>query len=274
MDKKYDNLFQITETAKVCGISRSTLMRLEEKQLIKPAYVSKESGRRYYDNYNIARILEIQKFKSMGLSNEDIISFYKSGGDISKILLPLEEKLFNLKRSIDELSIRSHKESKTVIEIITLPKVICMVKKAFGKTTKDKYDAMYSFYTECVRNGYLLSDEPLFDIHERNDFLNGYISDDSYPFYVCVPVKKETNNSVVIPSCKALSVLYYGDYENSENCLLIINEELKKRKLKPCGLPRVIGIIAAYSGREISDKKYCSRYVIPIEDNSQESESK
>ena len=101
MNEKLKNLFKITEAAKACGISRSTLMRLEEKGLIKPAYISKESGRRYYDNYNIARILEIEKFKNMGLSNEDIIDFYKSGGQISKILSPLEEMLSNLQRSVE-----------------------------------------------------------------------------------------------------------------------------------------------------------------------------
>ena len=73
---------------------------------------------------------------------------------------------------------------------------------------------------------------------------------------------------MILPSCKALSVLYYGDYEDSEKCWLIIGEELKKRNLKPCGLPRVIGIVAAYSGREIAERKYCSRFVIPIENNN------
>ena len=138
MDKKFENLFQITEAAKACGISRSTLMRLEEKGLIKPIYISKESGRRYYDNYNITRILEIEKFKSMGLSTEEIIEFYQSGGQISKILLPLEEKLSNLKRSVDELKLRSHNEGDIIVEVITLPKVICKMKKAIGKTPKDK----------------------------------------------------------------------------------------------------------------------------------------
>lgn len=268
MEKKLNNLFQITEAAKACGISRSTLMRLEEKGLITPAYISEESGRRYYDNYNIARILEIEKFRNMGLSNEDIIDFYKSGGQISKILVPLEKMLANLQRSVDELRLKSHNEGDILVEVITLPKTICMMKKGFGLTPKNKFDLMYAFYTECVKRGCVLSNEPLFDILDRNDFLNGYISTEPYPFYVCVPIREETEDSIVLPECKALSVLYYGDYEKSDNCWLIINEELKKRNLKPCGLPRVIGIIAAYSGREIAERKYCSRFVIPIEDNN------
>lgn len=64
MQKKY---FQITEAAHACGISRSTLMRMEEKGLLTPAYIAEESGRRYYDNHDVARVLQIEKFKSMGL---------------------------------------------------------------------------------------------------------------------------------------------------------------------------------------------------------------
>ena len=35
MEKSTKKLFQITETARACGLSRSTLMRLEEKGLDK-----------------------------------------------------------------------------------------------------------------------------------------------------------------------------------------------------------------------------------------------
>lgn len=64
-------LFQITEAAHTCGLSRSTLMRMEEKGLLMPAYTAPDSGRRYYDNHNVARILQIEKFKAMGLSAGD-----------------------------------------------------------------------------------------------------------------------------------------------------------------------------------------------------------
>lgn len=67
MEKDTKKLFQITEAAHACGLSRSTLMRMEKKGLLTPAYIAAESGRRYYDNHDVARILQIEKFKSMGL---------------------------------------------------------------------------------------------------------------------------------------------------------------------------------------------------------------
>lgn len=75
MEKNKKDLFQITEAARACGVSRSTLMRMEESGLLEPAYVAKDSGRRYYDNFSVAHVLQVQKFKAMGLSKEEIISY-------------------------------------------------------------------------------------------------------------------------------------------------------------------------------------------------------
>ena len=67
MPEDLKKLFQITEAARACSLSRSTLLRLEEKGLLTPAYTAPDSGRRYYDNHNVARILQIEKLKAMGL---------------------------------------------------------------------------------------------------------------------------------------------------------------------------------------------------------------
>ena len=79
METDTKSLFQITEAAHACGVSRSTLMRMEEKGLLAPAYVAPESGRRYYDNHNIARVLQIEKFKSMGLGAQEIADYFVRG---------------------------------------------------------------------------------------------------------------------------------------------------------------------------------------------------
>ncbi len=86
MKKDIKNLFQITEAAQACGLSRSTLMRMEEKGLLTPAYISPTSGRRYYDNHNVARVLRIEKFKAMGLGTEEIAGYFASGGEVTELL--------------------------------------------------------------------------------------------------------------------------------------------------------------------------------------------
>lgn len=46
---------------------------------------------------------------------------------------------------------------------------------------------MYDFYGECVRRGYTLSDEPIFNIQERQDFLSGRIDGTPPPIMSASP---------------------------------------------------------------------------------------
>ena len=99
---------------------------------------------------------------------------------------------------------------------------------------------------------------------EREDFLHGYIGTEPYPYYVCVPVRKETAETVRLPASSVLSVLYYGDYDHMDEAWLTLGREVKARGLKPAGLPRVLGLVAPYTGREIAERLYCSRIVLPV----------
>lgn len=98
MPDNQKKLFQITEAARACSLSRSTLLRLEEKGLLTPAYTAPDSGRRYYDNHNVARILQIEKLKAMGLGTEDIAAYFASGGETAVLLAALEEHLHEVAR--------------------------------------------------------------------------------------------------------------------------------------------------------------------------------
>ena len=70
----------------------------------------------------------------------------------------------------------------------------------------------------------------------------------------------------VLPECRALSVLYYGEYGGMDEAWLTLGREVKARGLKPNAPPRVLGIVAPYTGREIDAQRYCSRLVLPVEE--------
>ena len=266
MEDKKKRLFQITEAARACGVSRSTLMRMEKCGLLTPAYVAEDSGRRYYDNFNVAHVLQVQKFRTMGLNKEEILRYYESGGQVTEALATLERKLFELQRGVEELRLRAGSAGSMSVSIMTLPETVCCMHRAIGRTVQDKYNVMFDFYGECVRKGFLLSEEPIFAISERSDYLQGYIGREDFPFYVCVPIKKKTAESVTLPACKVLSVLYYGDYDGVDQAWLTLGAEMKKRSLRPVGSPRVLGIVAPYTGKEIGAKRYCHRFVVPVEE--------
>lgn len=81
MAENTKQFFQITEAARACGLSRSTLMRMEERGLLTPVFTAPDSGRRYYDNHNVARIMQIEKFKAMGLGSKEIADYFAQGGE-------------------------------------------------------------------------------------------------------------------------------------------------------------------------------------------------
>ena len=79
------------------------------------------------------------------------------------------------------------------------------------------------------------------------------------------------SEAVALPSCRALSVLYYGSYAGADEAFLRLGREVKERGLTPAGDPRVLGIVAPYTGREIETKRYCSRLVLPVEGEAEPS---
>lgn len=139
METDIKKFFQITEAAHACGLSRSTLMRMEEKGLLTPAYIAQDSGRRYYDNHNVARILQIEKFKAMGFHTDELSEYFVHGGDASKLLVVLEARLRDMQRSVEEMRLRAGKEAGMSVQIMTLPAVTCCIHRCEGHTITEKY---------------------------------------------------------------------------------------------------------------------------------------
>lgn len=264
------SLFSIRQAAHACNLSRSSLIRLEEKGLLTPARTDAKTGYRYYDNNNISRILQIQKFQRMGFSPEEILSYYEGGGKADELLATLEQKLYVLQQQVEEMRLRSHNVPDMSLSIIELPETICCVRKFQGPLIQDKYHASYDFFHECVEKGIVLTPKPFFIINERTDYLEGKITSTPFDSYICMPVLPEQapEDAVSFPACTALSLLVYGDYSNINEAHLYLGEQVRKRKLTPAGYVRVIALVAPYVGREIAPDMYCSQLVLPVKENT------
>lgn len=268
MNSDGNKLFTISQAAKACGISRSTLLRMEERGLITPAHTNPESGHRYYNMLNVSTCTQIQKFQAMGFSNEDILAYYDSAGDSTHLLESLEDRLRFLQRFVEEMRLFAHKEPDISIQILHLSPVTCYTKKGLGLTAQDTYDLMVEAYEECIEKGIVISGEPIFNINERTDYLEGWLTKEPYMRTACVPVimpKEPCDEIVSFPPRKVLSLLYYGPYDRLESSYLLMGEEIKKRGLKPTGFLTGVGIVAPATGRDVDEKRYCSRIVVPVE---------
>lgn len=258
-------LFTVGQVCKCCGISRSTILRMEDRGLLSPARVDENTGYRYYDIYNITKILHIQMFLSMGLTYDDAYSYYASSGKSPELLTALESRLALLTRAYEEMKLRMDDKQHLQMEIITLPENVCYQKEFKGASQDDKYRDMYNLFGEAVEKGYRpLISERLFVIN--NNDLSAKKGENTY--ICCVPLEPSCadEHTVFYPSCTAFSMLCYGNYQAISKAHAEFDEKIRSLGLKPIGHTRGIGIVSGYTGKEFSQEKYVSRLVVPIED--------
>ena len=262
------DLFSIGEMGKACGVSRTTLRRLEEKGLVIPAYIDERSGYRYYDNFNITKTLQIKTFQNMGLNYDDILEFYSSGGNSSELVQKLEQRLAWLNRTVSEIKLWSDDKKHLSCELIEIPDYVCYAKEFTGKSFDDEYRDMYDLFTEAYKKGYrMLATEPMFVMHKRDDFFADGAEINELYYVCCIPLEPDcaSEETTVIPGGKALSVLHYGDYKTiRERAPAILMEKMKELNLKPAGYLRGLCIVAPYMGKEINPDKYVSRQILPV----------
>lgn len=262
------DLFTINRVSTVCGISRSTILRLEDRGLLTPVYCDKKSGYRYYDNYNIAKLMQIKSFQEMGLQYNDIAEYYNSSGTSSAIVEKLENQMFILKRALEEMKLRIEDKNHLTAEIIRLPDYVCFAREYLGTSIADKYRDMYNLYHEACEKGYKpLAAEPLFVINKRDDFFDCEFKYKETNYICCLPLEPDcaSEETVTIPGGKALSVLHYGNYGNFNKVYDFLSKKIRELGLKPTDYPRTLGLVAPYTGREIKPDKYVTRLVLPVE---------
>ena len=262
------DLFTIKQVGKVCGVSRSTILRLEDRGLLTPAYCDKKSGYRYYDNYNIAKLMQIKSFQEMGLQYDDIAEYYNSGGTSAAIVEKLEKQMLILKRALEEMKLRIEDKNHLTAEIIQLPDYVCYAKEYSGTSLAHRYRDMYNLYHEACEKGYRpLAAEPLFIINKRDDFFDCEFKYKEANYICCLPLEPDckSEETTVIPGGRMLSVLHYGDYGNFNEAYDFLSKKVREEGLKPAGYPRTLGLVAPYTGREIKPGKYVTRLALPVE---------
>ena len=113
---------RIGDFSNVVGISVKTIRFYEEKGLIKPAYIDKYTGYRYYDEKSIEQILMILQYKNMGFTLEEIKNINPSLL-ISKVD-SLKELMINIKKNISQIESLIEKGEYSELVFVNDEKVI------------------------------------------------------------------------------------------------------------------------------------------------------
>ena len=92
-------LLSIGDIALSLGVCENCIRRMEAAGLVRPAYVARESGYRYYSGSEIAQIGSVLTLKSFGFTNKDIGLFVENPDDLAV----LYHKLENIQQTVTSL---------------------------------------------------------------------------------------------------------------------------------------------------------------------------
>ena len=101
-----NNLFSIGEIAKAAGITRKIILNYEAKGLIKPDKKDGATGNRQYTIDTFTQIRTIRIFQNLGLSLDEIRSYFNNDANLSDIIKRLENMREELDGAINKLKER------------------------------------------------------------------------------------------------------------------------------------------------------------------------
>ena len=207
MGNKKDR-FSTFQIAKACGISRSSILRLEEEGFISPSFTEPSSGKRYYSFSDVARVIQIMTLRNFGLEKEIIHRFFDGQEDYQICLDVLQERLDNLTRIIRVVKIWQNANE----DFHTLRKKIgtlrCYTKKR--ENGEPLFNFLINTFEEVIKKGLEIN-------ITKTPFLQ-FISvpeTGSYETYACIPVLEEIQNNVIqLPSCRAIAIQWRGNVKD------------------------------------------------------------
>ena len=227
-------LFTSAEVCHACGISRTSLFRLEEIGFLKPYRINPDTGYRYYDLQNITAVGQFQRLQGIGLSKKEIVDVYHERVNSEDFLQEQRRRLNAMQRFLDKYELCHSQEKKLSRSYTTIPAVTCYCEDIIAYSPEEAAKLNYLTHLKCVENCYqLLGSEPLFGIFDDPDaWTDSSVSVIHYT--LCIPVIPNTTPSSQIrrfDEVQCFSIVGFGDYSVFPVLWEILWDEVDKRKL-------------------------------------------
>lgn len=266
-----ESLYTINEVANICGISRATLLRMEDAGFDTPCYINPESGFRYYDVMNILKIQRFLMLKRLGVSQKDILAYYNGTLDKQNFLSVIRERLDIAQRCLDEFESSFTERESITYSFYTLPEMTCYTFPCPIRQIKKQVEYNYLEIKKMYDLGFKpYPSTPMFCVVPDFDTVYDGIDSDPFESKICMSIRPDTipdpSKVIKVRSRQAFSLLYHGDNDYMmENGGKLLLAEMKKRNIKPAGPLIGINVVGVFFGNEIDPEDYVFRFAIPVE---------
>ncbi len=264
---KKQTLLPIGTVAKGYGVSDNCIRRMESAGLLSPAYISPDSGYRYYDSSNISRIGTILDLRSFGFVNEDIMAHFNHSTDYSVLYKKLLYRQAELNRLVDRMSRLVKDEKICHCEITEYEASYYYIKKSRFAPTLGSLSEL----TDCIKYEAIKSGLPFNynrSILINTDCLNykKFKVEHEQVFTICLPLREpaEGPDIIYIPTVKAVSMAWALPGLDYFDIIHIIDNLFKTKDLTQAGTLRASYDLGGHMGDESTLEETIMHILVPI----------
>lgn len=262
-------LFSISEMAHACGVSRTTLIRMEKDGFMKPYLIDPDSGYRYYDLQNVTAVGQYQRLQETGLSRKEIADLYYERVDSRKFLEEQRQKLSRLQSFLDEYELRHDHSKSFSFSFVTLPAVTCYCTDITARFPEEMATLSYLAHERCVAEGYqVIGSKPLFGIPEEQFPRMAYDGTELHSL-ICIPVVPGSGPEHKLrffPASEAFTILGFGHFSIVSDLWDRLWAEFDEQGLEASGPARFISLVGPYAGAHYKPEDFCYECVVPIKE--------
>lgn len=274
MDNVFTNaVYTVSQVATTCGVSRSTLLRLEDEGLLIPSIHDAAGTKRMYSFLDIMKLREIITLHSYGFTYSIIKEYFEDNGNCTNLIALLAAKQSDIFYFLHEMEERMGTNTNLDVEYVYFPEtpIYCnTMHREFPRYDVHK-SLIYKQMEEVVAKKYKVSTgRPLFlttpweDIAEGADF---YAPRD---FTGCIPLAEMPSapdkHVILDPSRRVLSILIHGPSIPMDAVIAKLKEKVETNNLKVNGPLHLVSMVGPHLGLDIPPERYLARIALPVEE--------
>ena len=206
--KSEKRLMSIGEVSKAIGITRRIILNYEAKGLLLPDKKEGTAGNRYYTPDSISLIRSIRVLQNLGLSLDEISSYYNGSTDLEPLIERLEALRDDLTQSIEKLKQRTASPAASMIQFLTLPAQTVYCRKGAFNGVEERKEFLREVFMEAIHLYGSDSSKRMFFIEYNLEH------PEEFTCCISVPPASKGEHVVHLPDQKALGIFYHGCYES------------------------------------------------------------
>ena len=265
-----ERLYTVNQIGAACGVSRATLLRLEEEGLLIPTI---HETKRMYSFHDMMKLRQIVMLHNYGFTHAVIKKYFEDNGNYNDLLALLAAKQSDIFYFMSEMQIRMDHYDKINVQSIFAPEIPC---HCMNLGTSFPYYAMHTDLISLQMEDVIAKklevspSRPLFISTQWDDLAAGAEFGAAREFTGHIPLVEMPEQPdpavMLIPRQRVLSVLYHGPTVPMNDIIREFKNKIEREHLTARGPLYLISMVGPHLGLDIPPERYLARVALPIEE--------